>query len=106
MEDWIILNNNNNNINNNINKNINTDNIQYSNNQEITDTNDLISQLDIEIEKSSYEHNYQSNPYIRAQDKDFIYSSCSYLFNNIQIQLKTIHFYLLSIVNDIKNLLY
>lgn len=99
MEDWIILNNNNNN-NNNINNN------QYSNNQDITDTNDLISQLDIEIENSSYEHNYQSNPYIRAQDKEFIYSSCSHLFNNIQIQLKTIHFYLLSIVNDIKNLLY
>lgn len=99
MEDWIILNNNTNNTTND-----NNNNIQPYNNHD--KTNDLISQLDIEIENNSYEYNYPSNTYYRCQDTDFIYSSCCNLFNNIQIQIKTIQFYLLSIINDLKNLLY
>lgn len=94
MEDWIVL----------------DDNKPNTVNDEINNVNNLISQLDNEINNNSYEPSCykQTNSnffgYITKEKKSF--SSCSFLLNNLCIQIKTLQFYLLSIINNLKQNLY
>ena len=91
MEDWIIL----------------DDKTKTDTNDEIITVNNFITKLDNEIESRTYEKNsFNSNFVDNITPENKFFSSCSLLINNFYLQIKTLQFYLLTMINDLKQNLY
>ena len=94
MEDWIVLDDKQDNSNNNVINSPTSDDEK---------TNNFILQIDNEIKQTTYESNSnQYNNYFKYFTQERNIYSCSYIFNTLYLQLKTIQYYIISIMNDFK----